>query len=44
MVNTWRTSYFRTEGVRALFVMPRAWTDAFIPMQIDARARARSSG
>jgi hypothetical protein len=35
MVNTWRTSYFRTEGVRALLVMPRAWTDAFIPMQIE---------
>jgi hypothetical protein len=39
MVNTWRTSYFRTEGVRALFVLPRAWTDAFIPIEIEPRPR-----
>jgi hypothetical protein len=39
MVNTWRTSYFRTEGIRALFVLPRAWTDAFIPMQIEPTPR-----
>src|SRR5262249_51057572 len=26
MVNTWRTSYFQTEGTRALFVLPRSWT------------------
>jgi hypothetical protein len=34
MVNTWRTSYFTTEGVRALFVLPQSWTDHFIPMKI----------
>jgi len=34
MVNTWTTSYFQTEGVRALFVLPQSWTDAFIPMTI----------
>jgi hypothetical protein len=34
MVNTWRTSYFQTEGVRALFVLPRASTDALIPMTV----------
>jgi hypothetical protein len=40
MVNTWRTSYFQTEGVRALFVLPREWTDAFIPMQVEPVPRA----
>jgi hypothetical protein len=35
MVNTWRASYFATEGVRALFVLPQAWTDRFIPMTIN---------
>ncbi len=34
MVNTWTTSYFQTEGVRVLFVLPQSWTDAFIPMTI----------
>jgi hypothetical protein len=37
MVNTWRTSYLETQGVRALYVLPRAWTDRFIPMKIDPK-------
>jgi hypothetical protein len=39
MVNTWRTSYFRTEGIRALVVLPQAWTDRFIPLEITPRPR-----
>ena len=35
MVKTWRTSYFKTEGVRILFVLPQSWTDRYIPMRID---------
>ena len=35
MVNTWRSSYFTTEGIRLLFVLPRSWTDRHIPMRID---------
>ncbi len=35
MVNTWKSSYFRAEGVRTLFVLPQSWTDAFIPMTIN---------
>lgn len=35
MVNTWRSSYFETEGVRLLFVLPQSWTDRYIPMRID---------
>jgi tetratricopeptide (TPR) repeat protein len=34
MVNTWRTSYFQTDGTRVLFVLPQKWTDTFIPMKI----------
>ncbi len=37
MVNTWRTSYFTTNGIRVLFVLPQSWTDRFIPMAIDPR-------
>jgi hypothetical protein len=39
MVNTWRASYFRSEGVRVLFVLPQAWTDAFIPLELTPRPR-----
>jgi tetratricopeptide (TPR) repeat protein len=34
MVNTWSSSYFRTDGLRVLFVLPQRWTDEFIPLQI----------
>ncbi len=34
MVNTWERSYFRTDGLRVLYVLPRATTDATIPIQI----------
>lgn len=35
MVNTWRSSYFKTDGLRMLFVLPPSWTDRYIPMRID---------
>ena len=34
MVNTWASSYFQTDGIRVLFVLPQSWTDAFIPMTV----------
>ena len=34
MVNTWTSSYFQTEGIRVLFVLPQSWTDRFIPMTV----------
>ena len=34
MVNTWRTSYFKTDGIRVLFVLPQSWTDRYIPMKM----------
>jgi hypothetical protein len=35
MVNTWRTSYFTSDGTRVLFVLPQSWTDRFIPMKVE---------
>ena len=34
MVNTWKASYFKTDGIRMLFVLPQSWTDRFIPMRV----------
>ena len=39
MVNTWRSSYFQSEGVRALFVMPQGWTDEFIPIEVRPKPK-----
>jgi hypothetical protein len=35
MVNTWEKSYFRNEGLRLLYVVPRHTTDGIIPIQIQ---------
>ncbi|MFL5341194.1 MAG: hypothetical protein ACJ8F7_13690 [Gemmataceae bacterium] len=37
MVYSWEKSYFRTEGLRILFVLPRETTDAYIPIQITPK-------
>jgi hypothetical protein len=34
MVKTWARQWFRTPGVRVLYLAPRAWTDAQIPLSI----------
>jgi tetratricopeptide (TPR) repeat protein len=34
-----RTSYFQTEGIRALVVLPQAWTDEFIPLTINPQPK-----
>ncbi|HLK59683.1 MAG TPA: hypothetical protein VKU00_24190 [Chthonomonadaceae bacterium] len=40
MVNTWTSSYFKTDGIRVLYVLPQSWTDRFIPMEIDPKPQA----
>jgi hypothetical protein len=35
MVNTWEQSYFRTPGLRVLYVLPRTTVDRTIPIRID---------
>jgi hypothetical protein len=39
MVNTWEESYFRTEGLRVLYVLPRATVDEVIPIRIEPTPR-----
>lgn len=34
MVKTWARQWFRTPGVRVLYLAPQAWTDAQIPLSI----------
>lgn len=35
MVETWKRQWFRTPGLRVLYLVPQAWTDASIPLTID---------
>ena len=34
MVDTWSRSYFRTPGLRVLYIVPRTWTDRLLPIAI----------
>ncbi len=40
MVDTWRHSYFHSRGTRVLYVLPDAWTDALLPLEITPRPEA----
>ena len=35
MVDTWKVSYFKTPGLRILYVLPRAETDELLPLHIQ---------
>jgi hypothetical protein len=35
MVDTWSKSYFKNEGLRILYVVPRAWTDKLLPLTME---------
>jgi len=35
MVNTWKDSWFAEDGVRVLYVLPRAWTERTLPIQLS---------
>ncbi|HEX6243174.1 MAG TPA: hypothetical protein VFZ61_19810, partial [Polyangiales bacterium] len=35
MVDTWSKSYFKSEGLRVLYVVPRAWTDKLLPLRLE---------
>ena len=32
MLDTWKRSYFASEGIRLLFLLPQPWTDANLPL------------
>jgi len=38
MLETWRLSYFESEGLRVFFVLPQAWTDQRLPLSISRPA------
>jgi len=39
MVNTWKDSWFEEDGLRVLYVLPRAWTDRTLPLTLDPAPR-----
>lgn len=38
MLETWRLSYFESAGLRLFFILPQAWTDARLPLEISVPA------
>jgi hypothetical protein len=34
MLETWKLSYFESQGLRAFFLLPQDWTDAHLPLSI----------
>lgn len=39
MVETWSSSYFRTEGLRVLYVLPQRFTDEVLPLDVQPAPR-----
>lgn len=39
MLNTWKASYFQKAGLRVFYIVPRAWTDYFLPLELSVPAR-----
>jgi hypothetical protein len=39
MVKTWTDSWFQEDGMRVLYVLPRAWTDQTLPLTLDPAPR-----
>ena len=37
MVNTWKRQWFRTPGIRLLYIIPQRWTDESIPLGIEPK-------
>jgi hypothetical protein len=35
MLNTWKASYFQKAGLRVFYIVPRAWTDYFLPLEFS---------
>ncbi len=35
LLNTWQISYFKSPGLRVFFLVPREWTDFYLPLQIS---------
>ncbi|MGO8931243.1 MAG: hypothetical protein ACLQU3_30680 [Limisphaerales bacterium] len=35
LLTTWELSYFKSAGLRLFFMVPRAWTDSYLPLDIS---------
>ena len=35
LLNTWELSYFKSAGLRLFFMVPKAWTDWYLPLDIS---------
>jgi len=38
LLNTWELSYFKSAGLRVFFLVPRAWADFYLPLEISMPA------
>jgi hypothetical protein len=38
MLKTWESAYFRKAGLRLFYIVPRAWIDAYVPLELTRRA------
>jgi hypothetical protein len=38
LLNTWELSYFKSAGLRVFFLVPRRWTDFYLPLEISLPA------
>jgi hypothetical protein len=38
LLNTWELSYFKSAGLRFFFIVPRAWSDFYLPLEISQPA------
>jgi hypothetical protein len=41
LLNTWELSYFKSPGLRLFFIVPRAWTDQYLPLRISTPAEVQ---
>jgi len=39
MLNTWKASYFEKPGLRVFYIVPREWTEYFLPLKFSVPAR-----
>ena len=35
LLSTWEVSYFKSAGLRLFFMVPRAWTDSYLPLDVS---------
>ena len=38
LLNTWQLSYFKSAGLRVFFLVPRTWTDYYLPLHVSVPA------